>query len=377
MPSRPGSFRDEVGINCPHCGKSQLPPNRVSIDTWTCTHCYSGFVSIALLTNLIPKDLVAKIVARRLSYDSGRPCPMCKSPLELADVREEDRELTIDLCRTCNIVWFDAGRIVQLVRLRSPQEIIAQIDRVKKALERLEPPRGPSRQGQAQSAEPINPSPPWITMGIFISCGALTPLAIYRPDIVAKLSFVPGAPLRALLITWLTSLFFNPGGQMYTLLGFVVVGAFVERHIGSLAFLQLFLVTGLAGRLAYWLGGPALPPVLGTAPAFSGVLAYAILIFPYRETFFPSERWKSSLGTVMWFVVAGFAFVAIHVAWDYYLNALGGVASGNVSSLPSASLLSRFMDLLAQPHFRSHFVSGAIGLLWYIRHAAIDATHQP
>ena len=39
--------------------------------------------------------------------ETGRPCPGCKKPLSVVEADGEGSELMIDLCRSCQILWFD------------------------------------------------------------------------------------------------------------------------------------------------------------------------------------------------------------------------------------------------------------------------------
>lgn len=358
------SLRDNVGIKCPHCGTMQLPPGRETLDSWNCGHCFSGFVTIPMLANLVPRDLIEKLYRFRPNATQGRPCPLCSAPMQIAEVKEHGSQVALDVCRKCDLLWYDAGRIVQLVRLRSPSEIIDQLERVKRALAGIQSEREPARSAPSREPEAPAAAVPWGTISLFLLCALLTPLWVYRPGIAERLSFLPEAPFRGFGVTWITSLFLNRGFQIYAMLPFAVLGTYVERRMGTANLVRLFLVSGVVGRLAYLIGGRAEPATSGASAAIAGVAAYALLIFPYREWLFPKDRWKSPAGTVAAIAVVVFAVVSLHVIWDFYEVALGKVVHGSVSGVPGGSLMAGFLALIKTAWFRAHLSSAAVGLLW-------------
>lgn len=139
MAERISDIKAEVGLNCLHCGQSQLPPTRDKLHNWTCTYCYSGFVSLAMLTNLLPRELVKKVSEKAPFPRWGRACPKCHRNMEIVMVAEGEARVDFDVCHPCRLLWFDAGRIVKLLKLRDPQELVAHFAQATKRLDTSPP----------------------------------------------------------------------------------------------------------------------------------------------------------------------------------------------------------------------------------------------
>lgn len=112
------SLKKEVGITCLNCGRTHLPPNRNIIDNWTCPYCFSGFLSLSFLSNLIPRDLLEQISSSRARPKNPRACPQCHTGLELSTVIDGENRVELDYCHHCRFLWFDSGEITRLLRLR-------------------------------------------------------------------------------------------------------------------------------------------------------------------------------------------------------------------------------------------------------------------
>jgi membrane associated rhomboid family serine protease len=97
------------------------------------------------------------------------------------------------------------------------------------------------------------------------------------------LESVRGQVAPAALVTLLTSTFLHAGWLhlLANLLYLAVFGPAVERRVGGLRFAVLYLVSGLAGSLAYLVAQPmSETPAIGASGAIAGVIAAHLVLFP-------------------------------------------------------------------------------------------------
>ncbi len=97
------------------------------------------------------------------------------------------------------------------------------------------------------------------------------------------LESVRGNDAPAALVTLLTSAFLHSGWLhlLSNLLYLVVFGLPVERRVGAARFGLLYVVSGLAGSLAYLLAQPGSEaPAVGASGAIAGVIAAHLVLFP-------------------------------------------------------------------------------------------------
>jgi Zn-finger nucleic acid-binding protein len=82
---------------------------------WNCPHCTGSALNLAVLRRCLRPDQV-KTFWRRLqtAAQASAPCPSCARPLREFTLQVETQTLTLDLCKTCQIVWFDKGEFEAL-----------------------------------------------------------------------------------------------------------------------------------------------------------------------------------------------------------------------------------------------------------------------
>jgi rhomboid family protein len=84
-------------------------------------------------------------------------------------------------------------------------------------------------------------------------------------------------------ITLLTSTFLHVGWihLLSNVVYLAVFGPPVERRVGPAAFSMIYVVSALAGSLAYWLIQPnAQTPAIGASGAIAGIIASHLVLFP-------------------------------------------------------------------------------------------------
>ncbi len=100
-------------LPCPRCGTDLVAVESGGAATWACASCRGRAVGVAVLRRFAPKERVDALwndVARIATGTGGR-CPSCRRPMRVATERLDGKPLTLDVCRTCQFVWFDADEL--------------------------------------------------------------------------------------------------------------------------------------------------------------------------------------------------------------------------------------------------------------------------
>ena len=94
---------------CPACNAPLQAQKPDGLRLWKCTSCGG----IALSVPTVRKGLAAgtfKKIWRKISAgetEPGRPCPGCRKPLNVVEADGDAGAVMIDVCRSCQLLWFD------------------------------------------------------------------------------------------------------------------------------------------------------------------------------------------------------------------------------------------------------------------------------
>jgi len=213
---------------------------------------------------------------------SSRPCPACRNPMLLADAKGVE----IDVCRGCQIVWFDRGEEPEpdtLPPRREPRPQVAptwdfdEEDALK--LWRLLGRRLPVEL----DLTPWTSNVPFATSALTLAVIVVGLFTWSHPGWIERYGFLATLPFRDAGITLFTYFFLHVSawqlaGNAYFL---VVFGDNVEEAAGPAGLLVLSLLGAAAGALAHALSGPApFLPLVGAGAGVSALLAYYALRFP-------------------------------------------------------------------------------------------------
>jgi membrane associated rhomboid family serine protease/Zn-finger nucleic acid-binding protein len=87
------------------------------VRVWACPRCDSRATTIEGLRraddDAAVKDLWQQ--AREGQGAPGRPCPACAQRMRLITLRRDGVAVDLDVCRSCHLVWFDAGELALAV----------------------------------------------------------------------------------------------------------------------------------------------------------------------------------------------------------------------------------------------------------------------
>ena len=242
---------------------------------------------------------------------AGRPCPGCRSAMSLVALGEQEPRLWLDVCRPCQMVWFDRAELASFAppeaaptasaapKPELPMEaklafakmqIEADRKRLDRDLPRDDTPKNPFQAAAAYLGLPgelneqtltITPIITWGLAAIIVVVGAYT---LADPTFaIQTFGLIPEQRGRFGGLTFLTSAFVH-GGMIHLLsnLYFLLVfGDNVEDSLGHGWFLLLFLLAALSGAVAHASFDPRPGmPVVGASGGISAMLAYYALAFP-------------------------------------------------------------------------------------------------
>jgi membrane associated rhomboid family serine protease len=210
------------------------------------------------------------------------------------EVRPKPHLIEIDVCRMCELVWFDSGEIMKLlprtkslpptVRTRTPlpppppETVEMNMERVLKAIYLpFEVENDEVEEGGAKAAFILAA----VMLLVFVP-------AVKNPWWWEVFAFQTHLPLRGVGLAAFSSLFIHYGlvhllGNLYFL---VLFGHDLEKRIGSMLFLEVFVLSGLAGCVLSSIFYLEPTRIGGASGGIAGVLCYYFLAFPKAKLHF-------------------------------------------------------------------------------------------
>lgn len=329
-----------------------------------CDQCNGRAVTVPQIRRMagdrFASGLIRKVnTATRVSWLS---CPFCECPMKSFDV--SDPPVTLDSCKPCVTVWFEAGKFEVL-----PEGVIESPDSL--LLTATEAEAKYKMQQQAALGEEILTDPPdatwkWVPAALGfpvkyydaeISC---RPWAMWTLSLIITIvsvcaffdlrsavdnfGMVPAHALRYGGLTLLTSFFLHAGvlhlvGNMYF---FLLFGGEVEGFLGWRRFLILIFSSTIVGHLFHIMGNPhSHIPCIGASGGISGVLVFfacqfpraRIAIFWWLLWFRGRSGWirlPAWTAFILWFLLQLFGILkqSLGISHVAYLAHIGGVATG-------------------------------------------------
>lgn len=105
-------------LTCPTC-KTALSLRRVAAGPlWRCEECWGIAVNLAVLRRYLASDTVKKLwrTAVTKSRPAEKPCPSCEQAMREFTTTGEGRRVCLDLCKTCQLMWFDKNELALFPR---------------------------------------------------------------------------------------------------------------------------------------------------------------------------------------------------------------------------------------------------------------------
>ena len=107
---------------CPKCMTPLNPTGVAEGLLWKCQLCSGVAANIAVLRKYLKDDTVKKLWLEAItaSTTSNRKCPSCVNMLKEFTVSRENQRIHIDLCRTCQLIWFDRDELEAFPKAERP-----------------------------------------------------------------------------------------------------------------------------------------------------------------------------------------------------------------------------------------------------------------
>lgn len=114
--------------NCPACRAALVKTAEGELDTWVCPSGHGLAMTLSEAHGRLQDDEVAELwkLTRTIAVSAAaRPCPMCEGPMDAVELPydgDESREGDfgdganlgsewLDVCESCQVIWFDAGEL--------------------------------------------------------------------------------------------------------------------------------------------------------------------------------------------------------------------------------------------------------------------------
>src|SRR6266403_4508662 len=122
-------------MRCPHCRQPLVRADHPPLRVWTCSACGGCAATLAVLRRAIRHDVLQQVWNRTTGHarTSLLRCPSCSNAMNCVPTEGPE----VDLCRACQLVWFDAGELDELPH-RSAESIAAEEKANRRMRERRE-----------------------------------------------------------------------------------------------------------------------------------------------------------------------------------------------------------------------------------------------
>lgn len=318
-------------LGCPRCGVRLARQALAGQAHWVCESCGGHAINLAVLRKKIPPEAAYEVWrASNEGFPSRLNCPSCANGMVVAQVHLDGQELKVEVCRTCQFVWFDRKDLDGLPAPPPPPPVSKEKELPQEAREAMaifetkrmaeraatESSGGAPDDGWKQAlgwfgmpveydAAPLTRQPwaTWILSAIIL---VVAVAGFFVEEVWQKFGFIPAEPFRLFGLTLVTSFLLHGGilhlvGNLYFLMAF---GDNVEDLIGRKQFLALVAASALVGDLLHWMFDPSSTrPAVGASGGISGVIAFYALAFP-----------KAQLG-----IVVRFFWVRFSAMWGFVL----------------------------------------------------------
>ncbi len=249
--------------------------------------------------------------ANKTSRISNKACSVCATPMTPVDSEIENRILRLDICRKCQVVWFDSGEYDRLPKRAIPpskpaslyddlsakskeafaefqiSEMKLKSDYVGEAPESLWGKILAILGFPVESVAKVLAGQPWITWGTSLFIFIVYLLVLKNHDIAMNnFGFIPSQWSRYDGLTIFTSFFMH--ADLFHLLSnlyfFIIFGDDVEDQLGRAKFVFLLVGSHVAGVILHGLFSPHSDiPVVGASAGISGIIGYYAIAFPKRK----------------------------------------------------------------------------------------------
>ncbi len=300
-------------FQCPSCNETLVRAKGEVGICWICRTCDGRAVNLSVLRKAVDKTAIDRIW-RAVAQQEGKPgcgCPSCARPMQEVPAGPSEFAPPIDVCRSCQFVWFDANEFDSLpARQDEPEPDQKKQDELPQAArEAMAKMQMKSIQERARSSDFGDEAPaeswktvaaffgvpvefdanplsrvPWLTWSLLAVIAGFSISAFSTLDtVIVQYGLIPVEAWRSGGVTFLSS-FFLHGGWIHLIFNLYFLWIFgdnVEDYLGTFCYAQLILFATLMGGTVHVLFDPR-PEIacVGASGGISGMVVFYALQFP-------------------------------------------------------------------------------------------------
>ena len=352
---------------CPHC-KCELQKDFYHKKVlFRCPECGGEYITVSALRGLCrSREFVNRLwCGARRSQVRGTICPECRRPMRQTQLcPDRNAALLLDVCQTCQSVWFDPAELAALDVNELPEDKLspevrqafaAYAEHYVRETANVSPPSSvsdalkviPELLGlPVEQDNDTFENLPYITWGIAVTC--IVVFLLTRTNlqtVIGNFGFIPDKMFRHYGATWISSMFLHSGwlhllGNMYFLL---VFGDNVEDEFGRKKYLLLILLSGFCASLAHaLLDSRSQIPCVGASGFISAILGCYAVCFPLRQIRICCYKFIVNLSSItlpawtiffLWLLFQIFLSIFNTAGSTAYFAHTGGAAAGVAAAL--------------------------------------------
>ena len=111
---------------CPNCGEMLEPVENEYGLHWVCGKCGGRAVKVSMLRRTLVRQCVNRLwqLARSGKGERKRRCPACRASMVEVAPLSSSPDLLLDVCRPCQLVWFDPQEFSKVPHAPPPLEAV-------------------------------------------------------------------------------------------------------------------------------------------------------------------------------------------------------------------------------------------------------------
>jgi len=119
-----------MDFTCPTCNVLLEVELLEEIRLWKCSSCSGFAITLPLVRKGLDPETFKKIWQKLFSGETqtGRSCPGCTKPLNELETDGQGGAVVIDVCRTCQIIWFDDKEFSELPKAEQEKPQVEQLE---------------------------------------------------------------------------------------------------------------------------------------------------------------------------------------------------------------------------------------------------------
>lgn len=328
-------------FTCPGCGADLTRAHNDLGAYWVCSRCQGRAVTLPILRKGLSRDFVNGLwgaVRDGVGQVSERKCPACRKQMFEVSAYAGPNSPTVDVCKTCEFIWFDANEMETAPAAPPPPPTQEQLDRelpqpareaiamyqvqrlAEESRERDPAPDAEWKTVPAMFGLPVEVEDDdkwehaWVTLGVSAVICIVSVVAFFSlRDTLDMFGLKPAEMLRYGGATLLTSFFLHGGfwhliSNVYFLW---LVGGNVENYLGRWRFAALIGAAILLGDMLHILADPhSTTPCVGASGGIAGVMAFYALQFPkIKLAFLVRLTWVQISAGMAFLIWIGLQFI--------------------------------------------------------------------